>query len=71
MHGGNGADTMYGGADDDYLNGGTRNRSVSDGKLDTMIGGSGKDYFRFEEVSPLSVFEYLMSDFVVGSDKKP
>jgi hypothetical protein len=36
-----------------------------------MIGGSGKDYFRFEEVSPLSVFEYLLSDFVVGYDHKP
>jgi hypothetical protein len=49
----------------------TQDQSINDGSLDTLIGGTGKDYFRFEEIGALSTIEALNSDFVVGVDMKP
>ncbi|MBA4187438.1 MAG: hypothetical protein C0467_05400 [Planctomycetaceae bacterium] len=46
-------------------------QSVSDGTLDTLIGGGGSDYFRFDETGNLPFIELIMSDFMQGQDKKP
>lgn len=71
IYGDDGADYLNGGLGDDYLNGGIQNLGVNDSDFDTLIGSTGSDYFRFEEVDGLSIAEYLASDFINGIDKKP